>query len=70
MNEDWFVWGSGSQAEHAEMYAFNMNDGRVALLGIAPGYSRPSIAQGSNAVMLPVYTGPSDPVGFEVGMLS
>ena len=70
MNEDWFVWGSGSQAEHAEMYAFNMNDRPRCASGHCPGYSRPSIAQGSNAVMLPVYTGPSDPVGFEVGMLS
>ena len=69
MNEEWLVWGSGSQTEHAEMYAFDLNEDRIALLGVAPGYSRPAIAQDSNAVLLPVYGGPSDPVRFEVGML-
>ena len=69
MNEDWLVWGSGSQSEHAEMYAFDLDGGRLALLGATPGYSRPAIAQGSNAVMLPVFNGASAPVRFEVGML-
>ena len=69
MNEDWLVWGSGSQSEHAEMYAFDLDGGRLALLGATPGYSRPASAQGSNAVMLPVFNGASAPVRFEVGML-
>lgn len=69
MNDEWLVWGSGSQAEHAEMYAFDIDGCSVTLLGAAPGYSRPAIAQESNAVMLPVFNGPSDPVAFKVGML-
>ena len=50
-------------------YAFDLDGGRLALLGATPGYSRPAIAQGSNAVMLPVFNGASAPVRFEVGML-
>ena len=69
MNEEWLVWGAGSQAEHAEMYAYNMADGRIVLLGTAPGYSRPAIASDNNAVMVPVSGSDAGAVSFAVGVL-
>lgn len=69
MNEEWLAWGAGSQAEHAEMYAYNMADGRLVLLGTAPGYSRPAIASDNNAVMVPVSGSDAGAVSFAVGVL-
>lgn len=69
VNDEWFVWGAGSQMDNAEMFAFNMSSGVITLLGSVPGYSRPSIAQDDNTVLIPVFKGLSDAVSFKVGRL-
>ena len=53
MNDRWFVWGSGSQGENAGMYAYRWSDGKTLYLGTAKGYSRPSISQDGDVVMVP-----------------
>ncbi len=70
INERWFVWGAGSQVEHAEMYAYSFDDARILYLGEAEGYSRPTIAWESDTVMLPISNGDSQAVTFDVGSLS
>lgn len=69
LNNDWFVWGSGSQADNTEMYAYNLNEGTLGLLGNAPGYSRPAVARDNDAVLVPVSDG-YNPVSFKVGTLA
>ena len=68
LNGSWFVWGAGSEAENADMFALNLGSRQVLLLGNAPGYSRPTIAQESNVVMVPVANG-MGAVKFRVGSL-
>lgn len=69
MNDQWIVWGSGSQADNAGMYAFNWSRSEVKYLGATQGYSRPTIASDSNVVMVPRYDGTSQAVSFDVGGL-
>ncbi|NMN00829.1 hypothetical protein G1C96_1408 [Bifidobacterium sp. DSM 109958] len=69
MNDRWIVWGAGSQADNAGMYAFDWGTQAIVYLGSAPGYARPAIAQDSDAVMVPVSNGATKPVSFTVGML-
>lgn len=68
VNANWFVWGSGSQAENTQMYALRIADGEVCLLGDAVGYSRPQIARDCDAVLIPVSDGVSA-ASFRVGVL-
>lgn len=68
LNSSWFVWGAGSEADNADMYALNLGSRQILFLGNAPGYSRPTIAQDSDAVMVPVTNG-MKAVSFRVGML-
>ncbi|TPF93959.1 hypothetical protein [Bifidobacterium sp. UTBIF-78] len=69
MNNDWIVWGSGSQADNAGMYAFNWQRSEVEYLGAVQGYSRPTIASDSNTVMVPKFDGTTKAVTFTVGTL-
>lgn len=69
MNNDWIVWGSGSQTANAGMYAFNWHRSEVKYLGSVQGYSRPTIASDSNTVMVPHYDGTTQAVTFTVGLL-
>ncbi|MGE9990495.1 hypothetical protein ACQRB0_01690 [Paratractidigestivibacter faecalis] len=62
------MWGAGSEADNADMYALNLGSRQILFLGNAPGYSRPTIAQDSDAVMVPVTNG-MKAVSFRVGML-
>lgn len=55
MNDSWFVWGSGSQAENAGMYAYSWHGDKTLYLGNAAGYSRPAIAMEDNSVVVPFY---------------
>ena len=68
MNADYFVWGCGSEADDSDMYAVKLSDLSVSKLGSAPGYSRPSIAQSCNTVLVPSTDG-YDPATFTVGDL-
>ena len=68
INDSWFVWGVGSEADNADMFALNYGSKQILFLGNAAGYSRPSIARDTNAVMVPVVHG-SDAVRFRVGLL-
>lgn len=68
MNGDWIVWGAGSQYENAGMYAYRLGSDSVSYLGEALGYSRPSIAQECNVVMIPECDGENAAV-FHVGTL-
>ena len=69
MNNDWIVWGSGSQADNAGMYAFNWQRFEVEYLGAVQGYSRPTIASDSNTVMVPKFDGTTKAVTFTIGTL-
>ena len=69
MNNDWIVWGSGSQADNAGMYAFNWKRSEVEYLGAVQGYSRPTIASDSNTVMVPKFDGTTKAVTFTIGTL-
>lgn len=61
-----FVWGSGSQEAHAEMYLFDLSrPEKLQMLGSAPGYSRPTISLDGKALLVPVYNG-MQAVKFEV----
>lgn len=63
---DAFVWGAGSQEEHAQMYAFSaQNPSALRLLGEAPGYARPAISADASTVLVPVYNG-MEAVKFDV----
>lgn len=68
MNDNWFVWGSGSQGSNAGMYAYRWSDGKTLYLGTAKGYSRPSVAQDSDTVMVPKTDG-NNAASFRVGRL-
>jgi len=69
MNESWLVWGSGSQADNAGMYAYNLESNAIEYLGSAIGYSRPVIASENNTVLVPESDG-QGAVIFHVGTLS
>ena len=69
MNSDYFVWGSGSEADDPDMYALKLGDMSLSKLGSALGYSRPSIAQACNTVLVPSTDG-YNPATFTVGDLS
>lgn len=68
LNQSWFVWGAGSESHNTEMFALNLGSCEVTYLGDAPGYSRPTVAQECDAVMVPVTHG-ADAVTFRVGTL-
>lgn len=68
LNENWFVWGAGSEAENTDMFAYRIADGETLLLGNAPGYARPSIALESDVVLVPVSDG-YNAASFRVGIL-
>ncbi len=68
MNDEWIVWGAGSELDNPGMFAFNFATGSTAYLGSAPGYSRPSIARDNNAVIVPECDGQNAAV-FHVGVL-
>ena len=70
INDNWFVWGSGSQNKYAGMYGLNLNTNNVYLLGETKGYSRPKIAVNSNAVLLPVLKDGLNAVQFDLGELA
>lgn len=69
MNDNWLVWGSGSQSDDPGMFAYRWADGKTEYLGRAPGYSRPAIASGVDVVMVPVAHGDGQAVSFTVGRL-
>lgn len=69
MNDNWIVWGSGSQSSDPGMFAYRLSDGKVDYLGQAAGYSRPSIAPGEDVVMVPSITGNGQAASFTVGKL-
>ena len=69
LNGSWLVWGSGSQGANAGMYAFKWETSRILYLGSASGYSRPTIAAGSDTVLIPEYQGDDSAVSFTVGEL-
>lgn len=69
LNNDWLVWGSGSQASNNGMYAYNWKTSQVKFLGNAEGYSRPSIARSSNTVLVPQFNGYDQAVSFVIGIL-
>ena len=69
MNNNWFVWGSGSQSLNSGMYAFNWKTNQILYLGNAEGYSRPTIAQDSNTVMVPFLDDKNPALSFLVGVL-
>lgn len=67
ISDRFFTWGSGSQLEHAEMYAFDaQNPSSVTQLGTTPGYSRPSVSSNGDALLVPVYGGADSAVSFDV----
>lgn len=68
LNDEWVVWGAGSELESPGMFAYRLSSGETAYLGSSPGYSRPSIARGSNAVLVPECDGQNAAV-FHVGLL-
>lgn len=69
MNDQWIVWGAGSQSENAGMYAFNWSSKTVKYLGSLAGYSRPTIASDNNTVMIPSHNDSDQAVSFTVGTL-
>ncbi|MBT1161475.1 hypothetical protein [Bifidobacterium sp. SO1] len=69
LNDDWLVWGAGSQADNADIYAFRFDQQTVKKLGSAPGYSRPAIAMDNDTVMLPVVKDQSSPVSYTIAQL-
>lgn len=68
LNDRWFVWGAGSQAENAGMYALEISAGELLDLGSTSGYSRPCVAAEGDAVLVPHENG-SGAVTFSVGEL-
>lgn len=68
LNDRWFVWGAGSQAENAGMYALEISTGELLGLGSTSGYSRPCVAAEGDAVLVPHENG-SGAVTFSVGEL-
>lgn len=68
LNDRWFVWGAGSQAENADMYALEISTGELLGLGSTSGYSRPCVAAEGDAVLVPHENG-SSAVTFSVGEL-
>ena len=68
LNQSWFARGAGSEPHNTEMFAFNLGSCEVTYLGDAPGYSRPTVAQECDAVMVPVTHG-AGAVSFRVGTL-
>ena len=68
LNDRWFVWGAGSQAENAGMYALEISTGELLDLGSTSGYSRPCVAAEGDAVLVPHENG-SSAVTFSVGEL-
>lgn len=68
LNDRWFVWGAGSQAENAGMYALDISTGELLDLGSTSGYSRPCVAAEGGAVLVPHENG-SSAVTFSVGEL-
>ena len=69
INNDWFVWGSGSQGINPEMYAFNWSTNQIIYLGSAVGYSRPAIARDSNVVLVPFAKDEFSALSYRVGIL-
>lgn len=69
LNQSWFVWGAGSESHNTEMFALNLGTCEATYLGDAPGYSRPTVAQECDAIMVPVTHGTAA-VSFRVGTLS
>lgn len=69
LNDNWVVWGSGSQATDPGMFAYRLADGKVDYLGKAAGYSRPAIASGEDVVMVPAIRGDGQAASFTVGRL-
>lgn len=68
LNQRWFAWGAGSESHNTEMFALNLGSCEVTYLGDAPGYSRPTVAQECDAVIVPVTHG-TGAVSFRVGTL-
>lgn len=68
LNDRWFVWGAGSQAENAGMYALEISTSELLNLGSTSGYSRPCVAAEGDAVLVPHENG-SSAVTFSVGEL-
>lgn len=68
LNDRWFVWGAGSQAENADMYALEISAGELLDLGSTSGYSRPCVAAEGDVVLVPHENG-SSAVTFSVGEL-
>ena len=68
LNQSWFAWGAGSESDNTEMFTLNLGSREVTYLGDAPGYSRPTIAQECDVVMVPVANG-MKAVSFRVGTL-
>lgn len=67
ISRDAFAWGCGSQQDHAEMYLYSAaSPTDVTELGVAPGYSRPTLAYDGSAVLVPVYNGLDAAVRFDV----
>lgn len=69
LNSDWLVWGAGSESDNVGMYALRLSNRQAYLLGECVGYSRPSLASSSNAVLVPVTNG-LNAVSYRVGTLS
>ena len=57
LNASWFVWGAGSESDNSGMYALRLSDCSLYSLGSCAGYSRPSLARDSDAVLIPVANG-------------
>lgn len=68
LNQSWFAWGAGSESDNTEMFTLNLGSREVTYLGDAPGYSRPTIAQECDVVMVPAANG-MKAVSFRVGTL-
>ena len=68
LNDRWLVWGAGSQAENAGMYALEIESGKLLDLGSTSGYSRPCVAAEGNTVLVPHENG-TGAVTFSVGEL-
>lgn len=56
VNATHVAWGSGSQQDPAQMYVMAWGSDEPALLGTAPGYSRPALAPDQPVVLVPVVT--------------
>ena len=69
MNNQWIVWGSGSQTDNDGMYAFNWSRSEVKYLGACEGYARPTSASDSYVVRVPTDNDSGPAVRFNVGSL-